>query len=245
MSLLVVWLAVRDRERERAERERERAELLSLVDSSERRLLSRMGRVLSEEAFVRAHRCVFALSWAKDGAPHGVGVLCGAPGSAVTAAHNLAEKPGVTHVFGKVYPFVGDEEATATVLTLEVVKVNLVRAAQQHEAAVAGRGVHQLQARRQQVAADGAVGAPVGQLPVGAAVVAGGAAVEHEALGAAALLQHEGRVVQAVAAPAQRLVVRQQLRVAQHLPERAAVRARHVLPAEAAAEILAACGAVA
>jgi hypothetical protein len=33
--------------------------------------------------------------------------------------------------------------------------------------------------------------------------------------------------------------------VAQHLPERAAVRARHVLPAEAAAEILAACGAVA
>ena len=100
MSLLVVWLAVRDRERERAERERaereraererERAELLSLVDSSERRLLSRVGRVLSEEAFVRAHRCVFALSWAKDGAPHGVGVLCGAPGSAVTAAHNLA-----------------------------------------------------------------------------------------------------------------------------------------------------------
>ena len=126
--MFVVWFAVRERvervEREHADRERER-DLLSQVESAEQRLLSKMGRVLSEEAFLRAHRCVFALSWAKGGTAHGVGVLCGAPGIAVTAAHNVTSHPGVTRVYGSVHPFVGDAESEVTVLAFEVVKVNL------------------------------------------------------------------------------------------------------------------------
>ena len=126
--MFVVWFAVRERvervEREHADRERERV-LLSKVESAEQRLLSKMGRVLSEEAFLRAHRCVFALSWAKGGTAHGVGILCGAPGIAVTAAHNVTSHPGVTRVYGSVHPFVGDAESEVTVLAFEVVKVNL------------------------------------------------------------------------------------------------------------------------
>jgi hypothetical protein len=122
-ALVVVWQAARERV-ERAEREREREDMLARLESSERRLLGRVGRVLSEEAFLRAHRCVFALSWTRTGAAHGVGVLCGAPGVAVTAAHNLTERRSVTHVFGKVYPFVEDTESTVTVLAFEIVKVN-------------------------------------------------------------------------------------------------------------------------
>ena len=148
ISMLVVWMAVRERERERAERERaeraereraereraereraerERAELFSKVESVEQRMLAQMGRVLSEEAYVHAHRCVFALSWKKGGVPHGVGVLCGAPGIAVSAAHNFTNNPRVKRVFGSVYPFVGDAEESKviTVLALEVVKLNL------------------------------------------------------------------------------------------------------------------------
>jgi hypothetical protein len=56
--------------RERAERER--AELLSQIA----RLGSRVGRILSEETYQAAQRCVFALSLERDGCAVGVGILC-------------------------------------------------------------------------------------------------------------------------------------------------------------------------
>lgn len=117
---VLFWWTVR----ERAERQREHAELLSKLESSERRLQSRIGRVLSEEAYVSAHRCVFALSWTAADAAHGVGVLCGSPGFAVTAAHNLKAKPKTARVVGKVYPCVDDVAREPTLLELEVVHVD-------------------------------------------------------------------------------------------------------------------------
>ena len=101
------WWTARERaklRRERLERLRERTELLTRLVRAERRLQSRFRRFMSHEGVVRAQQCAFALSWEAGGAGHGVGVLCGAPGAAVTAARYFKDRPRVARVFGTVYP---------------------------------------------------------------------------------------------------------------------------------------------
>ena len=122
------WWTARERaelRRERAERLRERRELLMRLVSAEGLLQSRFRRIMSREGVVRAEQCAFALSWEAGGGGHGVGVLCGAPGAAVTAARYLKDRPHAAHVFGAVYPgSSGGKGGAPTLLELEVLHID-------------------------------------------------------------------------------------------------------------------------
>jgi hypothetical protein len=119
-----------ERAHDRAERAHERAEfreeLRTGLLGTENRLRARMGRLLTQEAYASAQRCVFALSRVARGPAVGVGVMCVKQGSAITAAHNLFENPlddvPPPFVFGKVYPL--DTQSKGTMLKLEVLWVD-------------------------------------------------------------------------------------------------------------------------
>lgn len=117
-TLFFLWTAreLAEHKRENAKRE---AQLLSQISG----LSSRIGRVLSEDAFLLAQRCVFALSSASRGEPAGVGVLCGSAGSAVTACRNLRGAVTGSLVYGKVFPSAGENSAPVQ-LTLKIVHFN-------------------------------------------------------------------------------------------------------------------------
>ena len=117
-TLFFLWTA-----RELAKHKRENAKRVAQLLSQISGLSSRVGRVLSEDAYLLAQRCVFALSLASGGEPVGIGVLCGSAGSAVTACHNLRGAVTGSLVYGKVFPSAGENSAPVP-LTLKIVHLN-------------------------------------------------------------------------------------------------------------------------